>query len=443
MNEVTSTVLPKEIPATESFLRTLKKHPQWIHVELVCRQLATAGFDAVLAGGCVRDGLLGVVPKDFDVATNASPETVETLFERTISVGKNFGVIVVPFDDGTTIEVATFRKDGNYTDGRRPQSVEFSDRAEDAKRRDFTVNALFFDLVRNVIIDHVGGLEDLPRKVLRVVGDPELRFREDRLRLLRAIRFSGQLGFEISEETEVALRRSARDLKEVSRERVRDEVDKLLSAQWAELGFANLDRLGFSEPVFSDWAPLIFPIRERVQGAESLDVKRLLLFWPALKNVSPDRVQERFKSWKYGRSFIELAVWLLRNEEALRSSSNDPSPHFVSRALLLQKFTLTPPGSSENFEAKLFSDDERRWMTSLELWTDSRAVSACRVLDLIHGADARRDQALGRRGMLLGQPDSWAAKASDLLARADASSLAGPNLGRELKRLNREILLRQ
>lgn len=444
---MTPSVLLKEMPATESFLKTLKKHPQWSHAEMICGRLAKAGFDAVLAGGCVRDGFLGVSPKDFDIATDATPDEVELLFEKTVSVGKNFGVIVVPLDDGGTIEIATFRKDGNYSDGRRPESVQFSDRAEDAKRRDFTVNALFFDPIRNVIFDYVGGLADLAAGILRVVGDPEKRFQEDRLRLLRAVRFSGQLGFEISPETEAAVKRSAKNLKDVSRERIRDEVDKLLMTKWAKEGFSNLDRMGLSEPVFSDWASMIFPTHERVfseaASTDDLDVKRLLFLFPALKNVSPARAQERLKQWKYGRSFTELTIWLLKNESSLRSSSEDPSPNFASRALLLQKFKLTPKDSSENLEAKLFSEEERRWMTSLELWTDPRAVRACRVLDLVLGIDKRREVALQRRGIVLGQPDSWQAKSQDLLIRADAKDLEGPNLGRELRRLNREILLRQ
>ncbi len=428
LSEVTPSVLPKEIPATESFLKALKKHPHWARIEHVCGRLSKAGFDAVLAGGSVRDGLLGVSPKDFDVATDATPDEVELLFEKTVSVGKVFGVIVVPFEDGGTIEVATFRKDGAYSDGRRPETVEFSDREEDAKRRDFTVNALFFDPVKKIIFDYVGGLDDLRDKTLRVVGDPEKRFQEDRLRLLRAVRFSGQLDFEISNDTEVALR-------------LRDEVDKLLMSKWSARGFSNLDRLGLADPVFSDWAPLIFPVPSSFSG--DIEVMRLLLFWPAIKNVSPDRVQERLKNWKYGRSFIELAVWLLKNESALRATTDDPSPHFASRALLLQKFRLTPEGSAENLEAKLFSDDERRWMTSLELWTDARAVKACLLLDSVYGVDVRREAALKRRSITLGQTDSWQASAKDLLERADAKDLKGPSLGRELRRLNREILLRQ
>lgn len=425
-----------------SFLEVLTAHRQWSGVKRICDRLNSAGYDAVLAGGCVRDALLGVPPKDFDVATSATPDQVEATFERTIAVGKNFGVIVVTSDDCGPIEVATYRRDGDYEDGRRPTGVIFSDRHEDAQRRDFTVNALFYDPRANEIIDYVGGRDDLKNRILRVVGEPERRFREDKLRLLRAVRFSGQLDFPIEAATEDAVRHHAKELSAVSRERIRDEIDKLLQARGRDRGFEALEAQGLGEPVFEDWAAFILPPSDLPSDLSDLDLLRILLFYPALKRASPDRLQERLRAWKYGRAFVELAMWMIKNEDHLRTRSPDPKPHLLSRPLILQKFEVTPFENGEHHEQRLYSDFEREWMTSLELWTDERAQKACAALDIIYGPDLERDRALLRRGLELGEPDRSRAKAEELLNLPGGAALQGAGLGRELRRLNREILLR-
>lgn len=429
-------------PATDLFLKVFHGHRQWVSVKAICDRLNSAGFDAVLAGGCVRDGLLGVSPKDFDVATDATPDQVESLFERTVAVGKSFGVIVIPNEFGS-IEVATYRQDGTYEDGRRPTGVVFADRREDALRRDFTVNALFYDLKTTMIIDHVDGLQDLARKVLRTVGSAALRFQEDKLRILRAVRFSGQLDFEIESETKQAVTQFANELSVVSRERIRDEIDRLLQAKNAVRGFREIQELGLGPAVFQDWATLLLPPDLRVFQSNHLDVQRALLFFPALLKASPERIQERLKEWKYGRTFVEFVTWMMRNSVALRTRSEDPKHHLLSRALILQNFEAQKsdvPGQST--ESRLFSEFEREWMTSLELWTDPRAPRACEVLDLVMGVDQRRDVALSRRNLRLGEADPERAKADDLKKLRGGSELAGASLGLELRRLNRELLLR-
>lgn len=212
----------------------------------VVRALRAAGHEAFFAGGCVRDTLLGRTPKDFDVAASAHPEDVERLFQRTVTVGKAFGVVRVRMHDHE-IEVATFRAEGPYHDGRRPSSVRFTTAREDAERRDFTVNALFYDPVRRKVLDFVNGRADLRRGLLRAVGDPAKRFEEDRLRLLRCIRFAAQLGFRIETGTWRAITRMSGDpcLREaVSAERVRDELSKLLQAPHAAAGLRLLNRSG-------------------------------------------------------------------------------------------------------------------------------------------------------------------------------------------------------
>lgn len=193
----------------------------------VCARLAAAGHRALFAGGCVRDRLLGMQPKDFDVATSARAGEVIDLFDKTIPVGAAFGVVIVRTAAGP-VEVATFREDGPYDDGRRPSRVSFTDEREDALRRDFTVNALFLDPATDEIIDYVDGRTDLEKRILRAVGDPLRRFGEDHLRLMRCVRFAARLGFTIDDETWAALQKRASDITRTSAERIRDELVKIL-----------------------------------------------------------------------------------------------------------------------------------------------------------------------------------------------------------------------
>jgi poly(A) polymerase len=195
----------------------------------VVRRLREAGHQALLAGGCVRDLLMGHPPSDFDVATDARPEEVMRIFRRTVPVGVSFGVVRVlgPRDAGE-VEVATFRSDGAYLDGRHPESVRFSTAEEDASRRDFTINGMFLDPLDGSVLDHVGGREDLRRGVVRAIGDPAERFREDKLRLLRAVRFAARFGFELEPATRAAVGSMAAQIRVVAAERVADELRKML-----------------------------------------------------------------------------------------------------------------------------------------------------------------------------------------------------------------------
>jgi poly(A) polymerase len=199
----------------------------------VVHRLRDAGFEAVWAGGCVRDALLGVDPKDYDVATSALPDDVIRLFgsRKTVAVGASFGVIVVlgkHKSDGQ-VEVATFRSDGEYSDGRRPDSVQFCSAEEDARRRDFTINGMFFDPVAEQVIDYVGGQQDLDRGVVRAIGHPEERFEEDKLRMLRAPRIAARFDFLLDEATAAAIRMHAANLNQVSVERIAQELRRMLS----------------------------------------------------------------------------------------------------------------------------------------------------------------------------------------------------------------------
>jgi poly(A) polymerase len=205
--------------------------------------LRAHGYEACLAGGCVRDLLLGTEPKDYDIATSARPEEVERLFPRTVAVGAQFGVIVV-IENGREHEVATYRTDGEYRDGRHPESVTFSNAEGDARRRDFTINGLFYDPVEERVIDYVGGRADLDARIVRAIGDPRHRFEEDKLRVLRGIRFAARLGFEIEAETWEAIREYAPQIHVVSAERIREELVRIFTHPSRVRGFDLLDASG-------------------------------------------------------------------------------------------------------------------------------------------------------------------------------------------------------
>ena len=241
--------------------------------------LRASGYSAYLAGGCVRDVLLGREPADYDVATSATPQEVMRLFPRTYAVGAQFGVVLVPVRhdgieaeagdnsdapagrDKYSIEVATFRSDGAYSDGRHPDQVQFSSDARlDVQRRDFTINGLLLDPVTNEILDYVGGREDLKQGIIRAIGNPRERFSEDKLRLIRAVRFAARFGYVIEDRTFAAVRALAPEIHQVSRERIRDEILKMLTEGRARRAFELLDETGLLEQVL--------PEIKKMQGVE-------------------------------------------------------------------------------------------------------------------------------------------------------------------------------
>jgi poly(A) polymerase len=213
----------------------------------VVRRLRAAGHTALWAGGCVRDQLLGIEPHDYDVATDATPEQVQVLFRRTVAVGVSFGVVEVLGPRPHKVQVATFRSDGSYSDGRHPDAVVFSTPEEDARRRDFTVNGMFFDPLDRKVIDYVGGQEDLRHGVLRAIGDPAQRFAEDKLRLLRAVRFATRFSLTLDPATAHAIRAMAGEITVVSAERVAEELRKLLTDPRRADGMRLMDEVGLAE----------------------------------------------------------------------------------------------------------------------------------------------------------------------------------------------------
>jgi poly(A) polymerase len=217
----------------------------------IVMRLREAGQVAYFAGGCVRDLVRGQAPKDVDIATDARPQEVQKMFARTYAVGAHFGVIVV-LENGFQFEVATFRSDGIYLDGRRPVEVHFSSAKEDARRRDFTINGMFFDPVANEVIDFVGGCADLDAKLIRAIGDPAQRFAEDRLRMLRAVRFATVLDFTIESATWKALQQTASEINGISAERIREELVRIFLSPHRTRGFDLLDESGLLRAVLPE-----------------------------------------------------------------------------------------------------------------------------------------------------------------------------------------------
>lgn len=217
----------------------------------VLKRLRSAGFEALFAGGSVRDMLLGRKSYDYDVATNATPKQVKRLFRHVLLVGAQFGVAMV-IHNGRRVEVTTFRSDESYSDGRRPDSIRYADARQDALRRDFTINGMFYDPLSDEVIDYVGGREDLKRGVIRTIGSPDDRFAEDYLRMVRAVRFAVRLDFRMDPATAEGIRKYAGNVRSVSGERIFEELWRMLSEPSAAEALRRMDELGLAEHVVGE-----------------------------------------------------------------------------------------------------------------------------------------------------------------------------------------------
>src|ERR1043165_8657045 len=217
----------------------------------IINELREKGYEAYLVGGCVRDMVMGLEPADYDIATSARPEEIVKIFPRTEAIGAQFGVILVIYR-GHPFEVATFRSDEAYVDGRRPTGVVFTDSKQDVLRRDFTINGLLYDPLDDHLIDYVGGQADIEAKIVRAIGDPFARFEEDKLRILRAIRFGARLGYTIEPKTWDAVRAMARKIHQVSKERIREEITRILTEGQAARGFRMLEESGLQAQIIPE-----------------------------------------------------------------------------------------------------------------------------------------------------------------------------------------------
>ncbi len=289
----------------------LSQHPQWKFVVEICQKLHQQGYEAVLAGGCVRDALLGTLAKDLDIATSATPDQIEKLFPKVIMVGKSFGVCrVVVAEDQAPLELATFREESDYKDGRHPERVVYSDIKKDSARRDFTINAMYYDLLQKRLIDDVNGQLDLQNKILRTVGVPVERFAEDSLRLLRAARFAAQLEFIVEEQTLLAVQKAAGQLSRVSAERRQDEIDKAFAIKKPYLFFEQLRQMELQEVLFASltWEDKSLRSFFRTSCPSHWGWAALVCLDAGKKYVEALRIVSGFKLSKDTLGFIQLCL---------------------------------------------------------------------------------------------------------------------------------------
>lgn len=339
-------------------------------VEII-RQLKKAGHEAYWAGGCVRDMLLGIEPKDFDIVTSAKPDEIEDILEHTIPVGKQFGVILA-IKNGHKFEVATFRSDSGYSDGRRPDAVTFTNAEEDAKRRDFTINGMFYDPVEDKVLDFVGGRKDLEARLIRFIGDPEKRIMEDHLRILRAIRFKNEYDFQYEPKTYAAIVNNAALADRVSNERIAAELNKMIMSAppsapfndmedtqvlkeimpellkmkgcaqpfeyhkegdvWTHTMLA-LDSLPATAPLSVRWAVLFHDIGK----PETFDLKERIRFDKHV-NASSELARKILLRFKYPRRFTEEVCWMIEHHmmmTPLKEMSEGRKMHWFLHPLFL------------------------------------------------------------------------------------------------------------
>jgi poly(A) polymerase len=300
----------------------------------IVQRLRAANFEALWAGGCVRDELLGIEPKDYDVATSATPDEVRNLFgrRRTLPIGAAFGVVTVlgPRDAGQ-IDVATFRTDAAYSDGRHPDSVSFSDAQHDALRRDFTINGLFFDPIAENVVDYVNGRADLEARIIRAIGDPRLRLREDKLRMLRAVRFAATFGFTIDDETMQAIQHMSPEIAMVSAERIGMEIRRMLLDDNRERAIRLLDAAGLLDRILPEvadearnreswWSCSLERLNRLRQPTLPLAFATLLLF------VSGADVELIGRRLRFTNKEIERTKWLLENLPSVAQAIAQPWP---------------------------------------------------------------------------------------------------------------------
>ena len=291
----------------------------------VVSKLQAAGFVALFAGGCVRDELLGLTPADHDIATSATPDDVKTLFRRCHSFGASFGVVEVlgPRDaDGEWLktQVATFRSDGTYSDGRRPDAVTFTSPEEDAARRDFTLNGLFLDPLSNRVLDFVNGRADLDAKVLRAIGDPVLRFTEDKLRILRAVRMAARFELAVDPATQAAATAMAGEIRAVSAERIAEELRKILTNRHRVRGLKLLAEFG----LFPHILPEVTDVPGRIRVVAALPPAPGITFPPVfaalLGGVSAKATGDLCKRLRLSNEELERIVWLATHRNSLRDA---------------------------------------------------------------------------------------------------------------------------
>jgi tRNA nucleotidyltransferase/poly(A) polymerase len=293
----------------------------------VVQRLQAASFTALWAGGCVRDQAVGKTPKDYDVATSATPDQVRELFgrKRTLAIGASFGVItVLGPKSADPIEVATFRRDTGYSDGRRPDAIEFTDAREDAIRRDFTINGMFYDPIADQVIDYVGGLEDLERKVIQAIGNPHERIEEDKLRMLRAIRFAATFDFSLEAETMKAVQQRANEINIVSAERIGAELRRMLKSPNRAVAVKLLRESKLLDYVLkgsenlpaNQFEPMLQSLSRLEGDSFACATSILVLPFGDLKIV-----EQLVDDWKISNEEKKVLAWILKHHDTFRQAS--------------------------------------------------------------------------------------------------------------------------
>jgi tRNA nucleotidyltransferase/poly(A) polymerase len=276
----------------------------------IVRELRKKGHEAYLVGGCVRDMVMQIEPSDYDIATSATPEDVVKIFPRTESIGAQFGVILVIFQ-GHAFEVATFRSDDAYIDGRRPTGVTFTDAKQDVLRRDFTINGLLYDPIEDRVIDYVNGRADIEARLVRAIGDPFARFQEDKLRILRAVRFGARLGYRIEPATWDAVVQMAPSIHQVSSERIREELVRILTEGQAAVGVRMLEESGLRREILPEvqWNEHLERSLEMIHRGAQPDFAMGVL----LHETSIHQVQGIIERLKFSRAEIHHVLALVEN----------------------------------------------------------------------------------------------------------------------------------
>jgi len=339
-------------------------------VEIV-EELRRHGHEAYFVGGCVRDMVMRIEPADYDIATSAHPEEVIRIFPRTASIGAQFGVVLV-MKRGHAFEVATFRSDEAYIDGRRPTGVVFTDAKQDVLRRDFTINGLLYDPLTGEMIDYINGRADIEAKVVRAIGDPRARFEEDKLRIVRAVRFGARLGFTIETATWEAVRAMAPKIHQVSSERVRDELTRILTEGQAARGMRMLEESGLRAEILQElaWTAHIEKSLELVEKGSPADFAMgVLLHHTPVSNVQ--RIVERLK---FSRAEMHHIVALVENLPRF-SEVHQMSTTVLKRFFRLDRFEdhlklarIHAVAAGEEPVDYTYASLKRREWTNAEIW---------------------------------------------------------------------------
>jgi poly(A) polymerase len=413
-------------------------------VDVVCK-LREAGFQALWAGGCVRDALLGLTPKDYDVATDARPEQVIQLFgkRRTVAVGASFGVVMVlgKTRDCGQIEVATFRTDGEYSDGRRPVTVTYCSASEDAKRRDFTINGMFIDPLTREVIDYVGGQEDLKKRCLRAIGDAHRRFAEDKLRMLRAVRFAATYDLQIEKDTFSAISHHRLQLVQVSAERIAAELRRMLAHRTRSLSVSLLHDTGLLSIIFPEcYGEAAQPEKPALESLRSI-LKMLAVletqhFEPALAILlaglhRPDgdslmnrtsAIREQCHRLRLSRKETDAVCWLVDSHLAAANPQDSPL-HVVKLLLADERRTELIAVLRATQQIQDGHSHDADW---LERYLAEHSEDQINPAPLINGADLKaRDVAAGPQFSTLlnqirqQQLDEWIVTREQALQRLD------------------------